>query len=80
MRFKSIGVVVALMFSAALVFAQSDNVIVRPKEIDTVLVNPGMGVQTFQRFNGDALNAGLRWSEEGPTAVLKPAAGKAGLP
>ncbi len=80
MRFKSVGVVAALMFSAALVFAQNNSVVVRPKEIDTVLVNPGMGVQTFQRFNGDALNAGLRWSEEGPTAVLKPAAGEAGLP
>ena len=80
MRFKFIGVVAALMFSAALAFAQNDNVIVRPKEIDTVLVNPGMGVQTFQRFNGDALNAGLRWSEEGPTAVLKPAAEKPDFP
>ncbi len=80
MRFKSIGVVAALMFSAALVFAQNDSVIVRPKEINTVLVNPGMGVQTFQRFNGDALNAGLRWSEEGPTAVLKPAAVKPDFP
>jgi hypothetical protein len=45
-------------------------VIVRPKPIDDVLVNPGMGIETFQRFNGQALNAGLRWSEEGPTAKL----------
>jgi hypothetical protein len=37
-------------------------------ETSEVLVNPGMGIQTFQRFNGDPLNAGLRWSEEGPTA------------
>ena len=80
MRFKSIGVVVALMFSAALVFAQSNDVIVRPKEIDTVLVNPGMGIETFQRFNGDALNAGLRWSEAGPTTVVKPAATKPNFP
>ena len=80
MRFKSIGVVAAIMCSAALVFAQNDSVIVRPKEIDTVLVNPGMGVQTFQRFNGDALNAGLRWSEAGPTSVLKPAAVKPDFP
>ena len=36
------------------------------QEIDDVLVNPGMGIETFQRFNGDAINAGLRWSEEGP--------------
>jgi hypothetical protein len=80
MRFKSIGVVAAIMFSAAVVFAQNDNVIVRPREIDTVLVNPGMGVQTFQRFNGDALNAGLRWSEAGPTAVVQPAAERPDFP
>jgi hypothetical protein len=24
-----------------------------------------MGIQTFQRYNGDALNAGVKWSEEG---------------
>jgi hypothetical protein len=50
--------------------AQTETIIVRPKEIDEVLVNPGMGIQTFQRFNGQALNAGLQWSEEGPTAKL----------
>ena len=80
MRFKFAAAIAALMFPVALVFAQNDNVIVRPKEIDTVLVNPGMGVQTFQRFNGDALNAGLRWSEAGPTAVVQPAAEKPDFP
>ena len=50
--------------------AQDDAVIVRPKEIGDVLVNPGMGIQTFQRFNGDPLNVDLKWSEEGPTAKL----------
>lgn len=34
-------------------------VTVRPKEIDDVLVNPGIGFTTFQRFNGDRLNEGL---------------------
>jgi hypothetical protein len=57
--------------SAAL--AQVDNVIVRPKEIDEVLVNPGMGIQTFQRFNGDPLNQDLKWSEEGPTGKIEAA-------
>jgi hypothetical protein len=80
MRIKPMGVFAALVLSTALTFAQNNNVIVRPKEIDTVLVNPGMGVQTFQRFNGDPLNAGLRWSEEGPAAVLKPAAEKPDFP
>src|SRR5690349_4404425 len=45
-------------------------VVVRPAEIQDVLVNPGMGITTFQRFNGQALNSGLEWSEEGPTTKL----------
>jgi hypothetical protein len=36
---------------------------VRPAEIDDVLVNPGIGFQTFQRFNGDTLNEGYGWTE-----------------
>ncbi len=36
---------------------------VLPKEIDDVLINPGIGFTTFQRFNGDTLNRGLRWTE-----------------
>jgi hypothetical protein len=51
-----------------------DPVVVRPAEIHDVLVNPGMGITTFQRFNGQALNAGLEWSEEGPTTRLPQAA------
>src|SRR5262245_20760478 len=43
-----------------------DVVTVRPKEIDDVLVNPGIGFMTFQRFNGDSLNAGLKWTEGFP--------------
>ena len=43
-----------------------EQVIVRPKEIDDVLNNPGIGFHTFQRFNGDALNAGIRWTEGHP--------------
>ena len=39
---------------------------VRPKLIDDVLVNPNMGFTTFQRFNGDPLFAGGKWSEFGP--------------
>ena len=31
-----------------------------------MLVNPGMGFMTFQRFNGDALNAGSGWTEGRP--------------
>lgn len=49
------------------------NVVIHPKRIDDILVNPGMGIQTFQRFNGDPLNAGTGWSEEGPTSPITPA-------
>ena len=46
----------------------SETVVVRPKETDDVLVNPGIGFMTFQRFNGDVLNAGLKWTEGFPIA------------
>ena len=41
-------------------------VTVRPKEIDDVLINPGIGFMTFQRFNGDKLNVGKKWTEGYP--------------
>jgi hypothetical protein len=61
-------------------YAQSETTIVRPREIDAVLVNPDMGIETFQRFNGDAINPGLGWSEEGPVVKLAPAAGAVDFP
>jgi hypothetical protein len=60
-------------------FAQSDTV-VRPVEIQDVLVNPGMGITTFQRFNGQALNSPLKWSESGPITKLPQAATKPDFP
>jgi hypothetical protein len=39
---------------------------VRPQEIDDVLVNPGIGFTTLNRFNGDPLNEGTRWTEGHP--------------
>src|SRR6266576_3236753 len=58
----------ALMFSLFVsASAQTEMIVVRPEPNDEVLVNPGMGITTFQRFNGQPLNQGLRWSEEGPT-------------
>jgi hypothetical protein len=47
-------------------------VTVRPIEIDDVLVNPGIGFTTFQRFNGDRLNEGLKWTEGYPIDYQKP--------
>jgi len=38
----------------------------RFKETDEILINPGIGFMTFQRFNGDDLNEGLRWTEGKP--------------
>jgi len=46
-------------------FAQ-ETVIVRPNEIDDILLNPGIGFMTFQRFNGDELNTAKRWTEGKP--------------
>ncbi|MGO8789714.1 MAG: DUF4832 domain-containing protein [Terriglobia bacterium] len=60
--------------------AQNETTVVRPKEISDVLVNPGMGIETFQRFNGDATNPGLGWSEEGPVGKLAPPAGAVDFP
>jgi uncharacterized protein DUF4832/glycosyl hydrolase family 42 (putative beta-galactosidase) len=68
------------MAVAAPGFAQTDAIVVRPVEIQDVLMNPGMGIQTFQRFNGDPLNPGLEWSEEGPTSKLEPAPAQPDFP
>jgi hypothetical protein len=45
--------------------------VVRPKEIQDVLNNPGIGFTTFQRFNGDSLNKGSRWTEGYPIVYQK---------
>ncbi len=50
---------------SAEIFAQK-TIYVRPTEIDDVLTNPGIGFMTFQRFNGDDLNEGIRWTEGFP--------------
>jgi hypothetical protein len=60
--------------------AQRNVVVVRPKEIQDVLVNPGMGITTFQRFNGQAPNPPMKWSEAGPVKKLPQAAAKPDFP
>jgi hypothetical protein len=72
-------VLVLLVFSAA-AFAQSSPVIIRPKEVHDVLVNPGIGIQTFQRFRGQAIYPTLRWSEVGPEAAVADATGPVDFP
>ncbi|MHC4178469.1 MAG: DUF4832 domain-containing protein, partial [Planctomycetota bacterium] len=66
--------VVLLVVCSRSAFSQ-ETVIVRPKEIDEVLVNPGIGFMTFQRFNGDKLNKGKKWTEGFPI-VYQPFDGK----
>jgi hypothetical protein len=49
---------------------------VKPTESDAYLYNPHKGTATFQRFNGDPLYAGNRWSDRyGPTE-FKPFTGE----
>jgi hypothetical protein len=71
-----------LLFPCALAmaFAQTPTVVVRPVEIHDLLVNPGMGIQTFQRFNADPINPSLKWSEVGPTSRIKPAPSQPDFP
>jgi Domain of unknown function (DUF4832) len=68
--FKKISFWTAIIFAATFlnVFSQiADNeTVIRPVEIDDVLTNPGMGLMTFQRFNGDNLNDGNGWTEGFP--------------
>jgi len=77
---RMILIAILLLSCAVKVWAQTETTVLRPKESDAVLVNPGMGIETFQRFNGDAINMGLGWSEEGPIAKLAPAGGVVDFP
>lgn len=63
---KSFPCFPALLFLLSLELTAQDVVTVRPQETEEVLVNPGIGFMTFQRFNGDALNEGTRWTEGYP--------------
>lgn len=46
-------------------------IVIKPKETDEVLINPGIGFMTFQRFNGDELNEGSGWTEGFPIEYQK---------
>src|ERR1039457_3739714 len=54
---------------ASLLPAQGTEV-VQPKEIDAVLTNPGIGFTTLNRFNGDPLNPGTKWTEGYPIVAF----------
>ena len=64
--FKNLAVLSICFFLSFGVYAQTEQpakVTVYPKEINDVLLNPGIGFTTFQRFNGDELNPGRGWTE-----------------
>lgn len=70
----------ALLLLTSLAFAQRDTVIIRPQPSDEILLNPNMGITTFNRFNGQAVNPALEWSEVGPVEKLPQAATKPDFP
>lgn len=43
-----------------------ETIAVSPVETDSLLVNPGIGFNTFQHFNGDSLFPGMGWKEGFP--------------
>jgi len=69
-----------IVFISLFAYAQRDTLIIRPQPIDDVLQNPNMGITTFNRFNGQALNPGLEWSEVGPVERVPQAATKPDFP
>lgn len=77
---KNSLILAAIGLFSGLACAQPDTVVVRPAPIGDVLENPGMGVTTFQRFNGQATNPPLQWSEVGPVTKLPPASAKPDFP
>jgi hypothetical protein len=80
MKHKNTVCALLIIGVALQAYGQKDTVIIRPAEIQDVLVNPGMGITTFQRFNGQALNPPYTWSERGPIAELQDAVAKPEFP
>jgi len=58
------------LFCSSVAAQTEQAIVVRPTEIDDILVNPGMGIETFNRFSGQPLNEGVEWSEVGPEAPI----------
>ena len=61
-KLRSYMVILAIFSGFAIEVTAQKTVYVRPVEIDDVLINPGIGFMTFQRFNGDELNEGSGWT------------------
>src|SRR5919197_3691143 len=77
---KTISWLPVIALLSCLCSAQRDTVIVRPAPINDVLLNPNMGITTFNRFNGQATNPPMEWSEMGPETKLPQAATKPDFP
>ena len=65
MHISRLIIILSTIILTGPVFPQ-ETVTVRPTEIDDILTNPGIGFMTFQRFNGDTLNAAKGWTEGKP--------------
>jgi hypothetical protein len=63
---RKLLLLILMASGASLKASGQEIIIVLPSEIDDVLINPGMGFMTFQRFNGDELNEGMGWTEGFP--------------
>jgi hypothetical protein len=62
----SLPLLLSVLFTASTIIAPAQKTIrVLPKVTDEVLINPGIGFMTFQRFNGDTLNR-VNWTEGYP--------------
>ncbi len=77
MRFTRL---ICVLYFAVSGLAQSPTIVIRPKEFHGLLTNPGMGIQTFQRFRSQNIYPDLRWSEVGPEKPMSDAQGNVDFP
>lgn len=67
LRFARFGLFMTLLYTSPVRAQLSREIVgVTPVEIDSVLINPGIGFNTFQHFNGDSLFPGRGWKEGYP--------------
>ena len=80
MRTAQSFLIPSLFFLVLAAAVAQDTVVVRPKQTDELLLNPDMGIQTFQRFRNQPIYPGTRWSEVGPMQREPDATGKVDFP
>ncbi len=70
--YYTLAFILLFLFSGVSYSQNPDHLtVIKPKETEDVLINPGMGFMTFQRFNGDELNEGSGWTEGFPIEYQK---------